>query len=1097
MFTMRQRNAVPGLGFAVDPREPLPPHFLRAHRFHPEVASPPRGPDPGGDAAGREIYAPHQTPHAYYVATTTLPKVDLGHDKASSIAQFEHVLLPPMSSSVAVHVVHDTATITITQTFENNSSVNIDHGCYQFPLPHGAAVVDFRCRIGDSTVLKGVVKSKEEARRAFRDAVRRSRPAGLLEQDTPEIFKTSIGNVPARATATADLTFISFLKHDFLPAGSVSQTTISIPTYIAPRYGSAPIEILETGPRGPDRTVSVQIEVLTAEEIVDIRSDTHKIEFSYGGARKKCQQWADFLTPQVSADSTLAVVNLADELACLDGDFVVSISTRPAAGSEVPIACMETHPSLENHRALMITIPPKFMLQSVAPNEHGEIIFLADRSGSMDDKMTGLKSAMEFFIHGIPESRNFNIWCFGTSYTSLWSKSRPFTQDTMIEALRYVSSNFESDMGGTELLPALRAIVSARDTSKAMDIVVLTDGEVWMLDETINFVTESRRNRDAPLRCFALGIGNAVSRALVEGIAAAGGGYAEIIPNDAIIGGWEDRLVAVLSAASSGHCGHLSVELDNVSEETLKRRNEVEIPTIQTSPVDVSALSPFTRNRIFYLFEGEPEQSCQSVVIKITDAAGNEVRKTIPVLNLHDRDLKLHKFAARALLGDLESRQSSRGWPYAYRRFSHAATADESTFLRQEGVRLGCKWSLASKWTSFLAVEEESEHLDQPDQGLLRARNPFSAKVFYLKGGSAPGDQRLTDIEISDASSSSDGSDLDDAEDHHFNRWDSRPALRVVGGAGAGGQLLSWEPSSSSLLMSRRSSSDSGGSLPSGNARAVPRKFSRESDSSPSVQSFSVTGSERHRQGSRSPELRTAAAMEPTGSVPDMSQKSHPHQRSIFRQARSWSSEIPTIFKGSEDRLNNSTARAQTVEPASPTHQGIVDDERRQSSDSVAGSLAADPGRTASPNPPSPTIVVNRSIGGKAFVRNIIRFQQADGSFHFCSRSEIWRTVGDEFLDKLDKFREVSQVVAVTALLVAVLESKLRLCQGLWVLAVEKAKRFVCNPANLPSGLAPADVLKQAQALASAMGDLEIDEKGNIRRDSNSPVELVAAPLSL
>ncbi len=57
-----------------------------------------------------------------------------------------------------------------------------------------------------------------------------------------------------------------------------------------------------------------------------------------------------------------------------------------------------------------------------------------------------------------------------------------------------------------------------------------------------------------------------MSHELVEGIAKAGGGYAEVIPA-ASQGGWEDRVVAILGAALAGHVGPIQIEFDGQGEE--------------------------------------------------------------------------------------------------------------------------------------------------------------------------------------------------------------------------------------------------------------------------------------------------------------------------------------------------------------------------------------------------------------------------------------------------------------------------------------------------------------------------------------------------
>ncbi len=129
-------------------------------------------------------------------------------------------------------------------------------------------------------------------------------------------------------------------------------------------------------------------------------------------------------------------------------------------------------------------------------------------------------------------------------------------------ALSWVESSFDANIGGTELLPALKAIVAAQDKTLMTDIIVLTDGEVWRLDQTLDLIQKTRATTEGRIRFFSLGIGTSVSHALVNGIAKAGGGYAEVV-QEASQGGWEDRVVAMAKAAlMSAHLGPLRVEFD-------------------------------------------------------------------------------------------------------------------------------------------------------------------------------------------------------------------------------------------------------------------------------------------------------------------------------------------------------------------------------------------------------------------------------------------------------------------------------------------------------------------------------------------------------
>jgi Vault protein inter-alpha-trypsin domain/von Willebrand factor type A domain len=479
------------------------------------------------------------------------------------IKEPERNILPPFSVSLTARIVQDTAKVTVNQLFWNSNSTPIHMGSYTFTLPAGCTVTDFSCRVGRNRIVRAKVKPKQEARDAYDHAVRRNQTAGLLEQDTPEIFTTTLGNIPANVRLKAEISYVTLLKHRF--GDGRSSTTLTIPTYIAARYGNSPPGVQNATPSGSLQSLSIKIEVVTAETVQEISSSTHNITVERGIGNRQFENWPDFEAAIGANDLQTSLVKLEEGSTCLDKDFVLDIATQQQDGLEAPHAWLEVHPSFENHKAVMLTIPPNLMLQNESSSEDAEIMFLADRSGSMGKKMESLKSAMAFFLNGIPLGRKFNIWCFGSSHVALWNSSQDYSDQTLDAALEYVKRNFCADLGGTELLGALKKIVNVRDQSRMTDIVVLTDGEVWKLDETIDFVQQTRRETEGKVRFFALGVGNAVSHELVEGISKAGGGYAEVIPA-ASQGRWEDRVVAVLRAALKGHIGPLRIEFDDDSE---------------------------------------------------------------------------------------------------------------------------------------------------------------------------------------------------------------------------------------------------------------------------------------------------------------------------------------------------------------------------------------------------------------------------------------------------------------------------------------------------------------------------------------------------
>ncbi|EFR01477.1 von Willebrand domain-containing protein [Nannizzia gypsea CBS 118893] len=608
------------------------------------------------------------------------------------LLQERQALLPASSTSVVVHIVQDIARTTIVQAFNNDSQATIRDGKYQFPVPYGSNIVDFKCKIGNREI-QGQVKPRDTAQEEFDNARNRGQTAGLVKQDTPEIFTTELGNIPDKTTVNAELSLIFFLKHNLAQRSSIA--TLTIPRYIAPRYGRPDCKVDQNGP--PLGKLSISVEILNADKIDWIESYTHDIIVKRRVKEKAFQSWADFVADSPSHRSpSVANVRLPSGHTSLKWDFVLRISTISSAKLFKPRASLEIHPLIEGHSATMIEIPAEFMLQRQASVNNKEIIFLVDRSGSMSSKIPGLISAMQIYLRSLPLSIPFNICSFGSTFELLWKESKAYSDTTLDEALTHVSK-FSASLGGTDLLPALERAVMQQQQS-FLDVIVLTDGEVWRLEETLRFVKLTHTVSKKAVRFFSLGIGHAVSHELVEGIAKFGGGYAEIIP-PAKTTGWEDRLVAVLRASLTGHATSMSIEVEGLDIHNEHNEAAISAPTIQMSPGDMSTLSPFGRNRIFILAQNGQINS--NSIIKIKSSQDGKVSSTtIPVMALQEKDSLLHKFAARALLSDLERASS---WIQRDHRIREGA--DTASWTKIEGERLGCQWSLVSKWTSFVAVE--------------------------------------------------------------------------------------------------------------------------------------------------------------------------------------------------------------------------------------------------------------------------------------------------------------------------------------------------------------------------------------------------------
>ncbi|KAH6626529.1 von Willebrand factor type A domain-containing protein [Chaetomium sp. MPI-SDFR-AT-0129] len=738
-------NSIYAAGIFWDPDEPLPAELQ--HELHQQ------------ESYGHDVHT-HIALHTRIPGTSPGPyaQFDAGYGSAKPKTLVRHPptplpqftvqepgrnVLPPRTVTADVSIVQDTAKVAVTQLFWNDASAPIKEAAFTFPLPNGCTVTEFTCRIGNSKIIRGAVKPKDDARQAFRKHIRtHDTAAGLLEQATPEIFTTTLGNLPAQTKVQVQLTYITVLKHRFTPDDSQTTiTTLTLPTSIAPRYGQTPkdVDIAAASTNVPEG-LTLNVEIIEAGRITTVTSpSSHAITVTRQRGSQTAQSFADLAGQTVESKVETASVVLADGPVLLEKDFVLDIASSTgtsddedeAADSETqrPQAWLEHHPTLANHKTLMLTLPPKCLTTAPLPdppttttplNTH-EILLLADRSGSMRRKIPALQSALHYFLKGIPLNRVFNIWCFGTSYSSWQPASVAYTQENLKNGLSWVQSpQFQANMGGTELFPALEAMLGpimeeeedshhddeggsekGKKGKKIVDVIILTDGQTWRLEQTIELVRKARDRSGGRVRVFALGIGNRVSHALVDGLAKAGGGYAEVVPEGIAAEGWEERVVGMTKAALvSRHLGPVRVvfgvrEGDKIIHSTLV--------DAKRSPADVSALSPFDHNRIyFHLPPSSGSKTLESVHLEL-EADGQHTIFPIPVTVLPKPDTTLHKLAARAMLDDLERGTSSihlgphRPPPGSW---------DETRLVRREAEKIACKWSLVSKWTSFFLAEE-------------------------------------------------------------------------------------------------------------------------------------------------------------------------------------------------------------------------------------------------------------------------------------------------------------------------------------------------------------------------------------------------------
>ncbi len=101
--------------------------------------------------------------------------------------------IPLTGVEVQARITGSTARVSVVQHYRNDARTPVE-AAYVFPLEEGSAVCGFRVRI-DGTLLEGRVEGRDQAFDEYDDALADGRTALLLDQERPDIFTASVGNL--------------------------------------------------------------------------------------------------------------------------------------------------------------------------------------------------------------------------------------------------------------------------------------------------------------------------------------------------------------------------------------------------------------------------------------------------------------------------------------------------------------------------------------------------------------------------------------------------------------------------------------------------------------------------------------------------------------------------------------------------------------------------------------------------------------------------------------------------------------------------------------------------------------------------------------
>ncbi len=371
----------------------------------------------------------------------------------------------------------------IEQKYQNNTKDVLEVG-YTFPIVETATVVGFEIHVGDK-VLKGKCKEKSAAKEEYQRNMVQGNSAYLMEQETENIFKISVGKIDKGEEVTVKINYID--KFEIVD----NSIQILLPTLVTPKYKSNITDKLFY--RKVDYTVDFNINIDKSINRKSIYCPSHAINIID------------------NEDNETIEVKDYD----LSKDFKLIIELK----NELSSSAIKSK-TLDKQEMIYLSFMPE-ITDSYEDTEK-EYIFIVDISGSMrGEKMDETKRAVIECLKQLDEGDKFNIVPFESNFKAMSIKSIEYNDENLKKAIDYVN-NLQAS-GGTEILKPIKFALYEKDVNKI--VLLFTDGQVGNENEIIDFVETNVMSS----RIFPFGIDSNVNSSFIKQLAKVGNGKAELI----------------------------------------------------------------------------------------------------------------------------------------------------------------------------------------------------------------------------------------------------------------------------------------------------------------------------------------------------------------------------------------------------------------------------------------------------------------------------------------------------------------------------------------------------------------------------------------
>lgn len=454
----------------------------------------------------------------------------------------------------------------LSQSFRNDSD-DWAEGIYVFPLEDDAAVNRLVITIGER-VIEGVIREKKQARKLYQSAKATGRKAGLIEQQRPNMFTSSVANIPPGETIVVHLEWIQPVRYDngrfslnfpmtitprYIPGRRLAQAAEKAPTDMAgeffeqqlqfqPGMGWAfntdqVIDAAQISPPiyPPAAAAKVPLNPIKITADIDMGMPLSRIESAYHSI-------------DTSKEDKRYRLRLSESVVSMEQDF--ALSWQVVSGRDPAAAIFSETLDGEEH-ALIMLLPPSV---DVAESSFArEVIYIIDSSGSMDG--VSIRQARQSLLLALDQLRpgdRFNIIEFNSKTYPLYPQAVNASPANIHTARSYVSRL--SSGGGTEMLPALQ--LALRDQPPAnfiRQVIFITDGAVGNEQALFQTIQQQLGNS----RLFTVAIGSAPNSYFMRKAAQFGrGSFTRIGQVDEV----QNKMTALFSKLDSPLLSNISVK---------------------------------------------------------------------------------------------------------------------------------------------------------------------------------------------------------------------------------------------------------------------------------------------------------------------------------------------------------------------------------------------------------------------------------------------------------------------------------------------------------------------------------------------------------